>query len=55
MHTILYKLDNQQGLLYSTENHTHYSIITYNGKESKKEYIYETESLFCALETSTTL
>ena len=42
MHTIIYKIDNQQ------ENYTHYPVITYKGKESKKEYIYETESLFCA-------
>ena len=26
-------------LLYSTENYTQYPVITYNGKESKKEYI----------------
>ena len=27
-------------LLYSTGNYIQYLIITYNGKESEKEYIY---------------
>ena len=27
-------------LLYSTGNYTQYLVITYNGKESEKEYIY---------------
>ena len=31
------KTDNQQDLLYSTENSTQYSVITYMGKESEKE------------------
>ena len=35
-HTTIYKIDNQQGLLYSTENSTQYSVITYMRKESKK-------------------
>ena len=33
-------MDNQQGPLYSTGNYTQYLVITYNGKKSKKEYIY---------------
>ena len=27
-------------LLYSTGNYSQYPVITYNGKESEKEYIY---------------
>ena len=27
-------------LLYSTENSTQYSVMTYFGQESKKEWIY---------------
>ena len=30
---------NNKDLLYSTGNNTQYLVITYNGKESKKEYI----------------
>ena len=33
--TPLYKIDDQQGPLYSTGNY-----IQYNGKESETEYIY---------------
>ena len=33
----VYKLDNQQDLLYSTGNYIQYLVITYNGKESEKE------------------
>ena len=36
----VYKLDNQQDLLYSTGNYIQYLVITYNGKESEKEFIY---------------
>ena len=39
---------NSKDLLYSTENYIQYLIITYNRKESLKEYIYNiyiTESL----------
>ena len=39
-HTTIYKIDNQQDLLYSTGNSTQYFAITYKGKESDKEYIY---------------
>ena len=31
-HTTIYKIDNQQDLLYSTGNSTQYSVITYYGK-----------------------
>ena len=36
----MYKI-NSKGLLYSTENYIQYLVLTYNGKESKKEYAYE--------------
>ena len=29
-----------KALLYSTGNYTQYLVITYNGKESEREYIY---------------
>ena len=47
---------NNKDVLYNTGNYIQYLIITYNGKESEKEYIYVyiTESLCCALETNTT-
>ena len=32
------KIGEQQDLLYFTENYTQYLLITYNGKESEKEY-----------------
>ena len=31
------KQKTNKGLLYSTGNSTHYSVMTYMGKESKKE------------------
>ena len=34
------KTDNQRGLTIGTGNSTQYSIITYMGKESRKEWIY---------------
>ena len=37
MHTTVYKIDNQQGILYSTGNSTQYSVITNIGKGSEKE------------------
>ena len=44
--TRMYK---QQGpLSYSTGNYIQCLVITYNGKESEKEYIYISESLCCA-------
>ena len=39
IHTTIYKIDNKD-LLYSTGNTTHYSVMAYMGKESKKEWIY---------------
>ena len=54
-------------LLYSIGNYTQYLVITYNGKESEKQYlcvcvciyvymyICITKSLFCISETNTTL
>ena len=40
MHTTVYKIDTQRGYLYSAGNSTPYSLITYMGKESEKEWIY---------------
>ena len=50
---------NNKVLLYSTGNYIQYLVITYNGKESRKEYMYVcvyihtyiTESLSCTPET----
>ena len=40
-YTLIYiKQINNKDLLYSTRNHIQYLVITYNGKESEKEYIY---------------
>ena len=42
-HTHIYKLTkqiNSKDLLYITGNHIQYLVITYNGKESEKEWIY---------------
>ena len=36
----MYKI-NSKDLLYSTENYIQYLVLTYNGKESEKEYAYE--------------
>ena len=44
--------------LYSTGNSTQYSVVTYTGKESEKEWgmcICITESLCCTAEIITTL
>ena len=41
MYTLLYiKQITKKDLLYSTGNYTQYLVITYNGKESEKEFIY---------------
>ena len=37
IHTIVHKI-NDKDLLYSTENHVPSPVITYDGKESKKEF-----------------
>ena len=47
-----YKLKD---LLYSRGNYIQYLVITYNGKESKKEYICIMELLCCSPETNTML
>ena len=63
------KKNMKRQLLYSTGNYTQYLVITYNGKESEKEYIYyiiyiklnlniciyKNGSLSCIPETSRTL
>ena len=52
-------MDKQQGPVCSTGNYIQYLTITYDVKESLKEYIYIyiyiTESLYCSPETKTTL
>ena len=41
IHTLLCtKQINNKDLLQSTGNYVQYLVITYNGKESEKEYIY---------------
>ena len=66
IYILLYRKQiTNKDLLYTTENYIQYLIITYNGKESKKEYIYVymythtyiflTELLCCTPETDTTL
>ena len=41
MHTIRYiKQIINRGLLYRTWNLIEYSVITYRGKESEKEWVY---------------
>ena len=45
------KIDEQQGLLYSTGNYSQRFVIIYDGKESEKEYAYITGSLHCTPET----
>ena len=40
-YTLLFiKQKSNENLLYSTGNSTQYSVMTYMGKESKKEWIY---------------
>ena len=39
----------------STGDYIQYLVITYNGKESEKQYICLTESLCCTPETNTLL
>ena len=51
---ILYtELINNRELLCSSGNNYQYLVITYNGKESEKEYIYiyVYESLYCIPKT----
>ena len=37
IHTTIYKIDNQQGPIVYKGNYTRYVVISYMGKESKKE------------------
>ena len=39
MHTDIYGMIGQWGLLYSTGNSTQYSVLIYVGKESEREWI----------------
>ena len=57
-HTTTYNQITSKDLLYSTENSTQYSVITYMRKESVKRMntcVCITDSLFCIPETNTTL
>ena len=45
VHTTIYKIDEQQGLLYSTGNYIQYFVIISDGEDSEKEYTYITGSL----------
>ena len=42
---------NNKDLLYSTKNYTHL-VITRDGKESEKEYMYIKQSFCCTLESN---
>ena len=33
-------MSNNKNFIYSTGNYSQYLVITYNGRESEKEYIY---------------
>ena len=55
IHTIAYNIDKQQGPVYSTENYIEYLVITYNGKESGKEYIYMNEYICFQIHVSEAL
>ena len=48
----IFKMDNKD-LLYSTGNSTQYSVMTYMGKESKKEWIY-VKLIHCAIQQNLT-
>ena len=56
IYTIIYKIETNKDLLYSTGNYTQNLVITGNGRECKKRiYIYISESLCCTAEINTTL
>ena len=38
MNASIYKVEKQQGPTYSTGDYIQYLVITYNGKESEKEW-----------------
>ena len=40
IHTSICKIDNQQGPTVSTGKYTQYLMITYNEKDTEKQYIY---------------
>ena len=55
----VYKTDKQGLAVYSTRHYTQYLIITYDGKESKKDFGYVYIAIyisitFCPPETNTT-
>ena len=51
---IIYVVSNKV-LLFSSGNYIQYPMINHNGKESRKESVYITESLCCMAEISITL
>ena len=57
VHTAMFKMDNQQGPVYSTGNFAQYSVITYKWEKNLKNnrYIYITEPLCYIPETNTLL
>ena len=56
IHTLPYiKQVTNKDLWYSTENSAQHSVMTYMGKESKKGWIYVTDSLCYTPEHNTTL
>ena len=47
IYTLLYiKYITNKDLLYGTGNYTQYLVVTYNGKESKKEYEYKCRYIY---------
>ena len=52
-HTIVYGMDGQWEPLHSTGNSAQYSVITYMGKESEKEWTCITALLCCTVEINT--
>ena len=54
MQTIIYRMDKQQVLLYSTGDYIQYPVINHNGKNMKNNvYICITESLCSVAEINT--
>ena len=46
MQTITFRIDKQQGPMYSTGNYIQYPVINHNGKEYKKKNAYTCMSHF---------
>ena len=46
---------NNKVLLYGIGNYIQYPVISHNGKEYEKEYMYLMKSLHCIAEINTTL